>query len=102
MKPASKTVGKQGERSLIDYFGTERLVESITAAEADAYKQHLIGTKSAAFTVRTRLQCAQRIFNVVQTCGRIAANPFATVQPAAVVDASRNVLVSRDDVAKFM
>ena len=56
MKPASKTVWHQGERSLIDYFGEDCLVEQITVAGTDAYKQHLIGQGLALYTVRKRLQ----------------------------------------------
>lgn len=89
VKAAGKTVRKQGEKSLVDYIGADRLVESITAAEAEDYKQHLIGTKLAAYTVRKRLQFAKLIFNALMKRVRIAINPFAAVQMAAVVDESR-------------
>jgi len=42
VKPASKTVWHQGERSLVEYFGADRPAGQVTPAEAEDYKQALI------------------------------------------------------------
>ena len=102
VKPSSKTVWRQGERSLNDYFGTDRLVEQVTRAEAEGYKQWLIGQGLALYTVRKRLQVAKMFFSAMVDRDLIRANPFTGVQVAAVVDEGRNVYVSCSDIEKVM
>jgi integrase len=102
VKPASKTVWRQGERSLVEHFGADRHVHRISTAEAEAYKQALLGKKLAAYTVRKRLQFAKLIFTALKRRGLVESNPFDGVQVAAVMDESRNVFVSRDDVAAVL
>lgn len=102
VKTASKTVWRQGEKSLVDYFTADRPVESVTAADTEDYKQHLIGTNLAPYTVRKRLQFAKMIVNALKTRSHIPSNPFSAVQMAAVVDESRNVFVTREDAKKIM
>jgi len=102
VKPASKTVWKQGERSLIDYFGPGRSVQEITPAMAEDFKQALIGQKLALYTVRKRLQAAKMFFGAMVRRGAIRENPFTGVQVAAVVNQARNVFGPRADVAAIL
>ena len=102
VKPASKVVWRQGERSLIAYFGADKQAERVTGAEADAYKQHLIGEGLALYTVRKRLQSAKMFFNAMVKRRLVKENPFEGVSVAAVVDESRNVYAPREDVEKVM
>ncbi len=102
VKPASKTVWKQGERSLIEYFGADRLVQQITRTQTEDYKQALIGQGLALYTVRKRLQAAKMFFNAMVRRGVIQENPFNDVQVAAVVDESRNVYVSKADIESVL
>ncbi len=102
VKSASKVIWHQGERSLVDYFGADRQAERVTAAQAEDYKQHLIGQGLALYTVRKRLQAAKMFFNAMLKRKLIAENPFVGVQVAAVVDESRNVYVPRDRVEKIL
>jgi integrase len=102
VKAASKTVWRQSERSLVAYFGADKPAERVTKAEAEAFKQHLIGEKLALYTVRKRLQGAKMFFNAMVSRRLIKANPFTGVQVAAVVDESRNVYVPAGHVEKIM
>ena len=98
VEPATKTVWRQGERSLIEFFGADRPVKRITKAETEAFKQALIGEGYALYTVRKRLQVAKMFFGEMKQRGLIVQNPFDGVQVAAVVDESRNVFVPRADI----
>lgn len=102
VKPASKTVWRQGERSLIEYFGADCLAEHVTPVEAEAFKNRLLEGKLRPYTVRKRLQSAKMFFNAMKRRGAIKDNPFDGVTVAAVVDESRNVYVPRADAIKVM
>jgi len=102
VKPATKTVWQQGEQSLVEYFGADRPVTKITTAEAEDFKQWLIGKGLAKYTVRKRLQVAKMFFTAMVQRDMIPKNPFNGVQVAAVVDESRNVFVSSEDTKQVM
>jgi len=102
VKPASKEVWRQGERSLVEHFGADRPVGEITVAEALDYKQWLLGGKLRPYTVRKRLQAAKMFFNDMVTRRLIDCSPFADVHVAAVVDESRNVYVPRSHCDKII
>ncbi len=103
VKPASKTVWKQGEASLYTFFGKDRVAHTITTTECEALKQSLIKQELALYTVRKRLQAARMFFRAMKTQGLIPSNPFDGVKGVeAVVDESRNVYVPRQDVLGVM
>ena len=113
VKAASKTVWRQGERSLVKFFKAERPVDEISAGDADDYKQWLLGEKVrdgktkqkgklASYTVRKRLQFAKMLFKALVKRKLIATNPFDGVQVVAVMDKARSVYVSRGDVARVV
>jgi len=103
VKPASKTVWRQGETSLYEFFGEDRLAHTITTAEAEDFKQQLIKQKLALYTVRKRLQAVRMFFSAMAKRGLIQVNPFNGVKGVqAVVDESRNVYVPAADVQAVM
>ena len=103
VKPASKTVWRQGESSLYQFFGEDRLAHTITTAEAEDFKQRLIKQGLALYTVRKRLQAVRMFFTAMVKRELIPVNPFNGVKGVqAVVDESRNVYVPRADVQAVM
>jgi len=102
VKPASKEIWRQGERSLADYFGNEAPPHLIRNEQAEAYKQHLLGTGLRPYTVRKRLQFAKMIFTVMVKRGLIQGNPFDGVQVPATTDQSRDVYVPQADILVVM
>lgn len=103
VKPASKTVWRQGEMSLYDFFGKDRVAHTITTAECERFKQHLIKQGIALYTVRKRLQATRMFFRAMLTERLIHTNPFEDVKGVeAVVDESRNVYVPATDVQSVM
>jgi len=103
VKPASKTVWRQGEASLYEFFGEDRVAHTITTTEAEQFKQSLIQKKLALYTVRKRLQAVRMFFTAMVSQGLIPSSPFDGVKGVqAVVDESRNVYVSREDAIAAM
>lgn len=99
VKPATKGIWTQGEASLYEFFGEDRLVHTITPTEATAFKQSLIKQGLALYTVRKRLQSTKKFFLAMVERGLLASSPFANVKGVqAIVDESRNVYVSQQDV----
>ena len=102
VKPATKTVWRQGERSLVDYFGADRPIVEVTRADAEDFKQHLIGSGLKNGTIRKRLQTASMVFNTMVSREVITKNPFSGISVPATIDQSRNVFVSREHVLRAM
>jgi hypothetical protein len=62
VKPATEEICRQGEKSLLGFFGADRLIGEVTPGDADEYLEHLRGTKLAPMTIRKRLQFARETF----------------------------------------
>jgi len=102
VKPASKTVWRQGRNSLVERLGAERNIRDVSPSDAEEYKQWLIEEGLALYTVRKRLQAAKMFFTAMVKRKLILANPFDGVQVAAIVDTSRNKYIPRSVVEKVM
>ena len=103
VKEESKTVWRQAEASLYEFFGKDRLVHTITTGEAEDFKQSLVKQGKAMYTVRKRLQGTRMFFNAMVRRGVIPCSPFDDVKGVqAVVDESRNVYVPCSDALAVM
>lgn len=86
VKPATYEVWKQPMRNLVEYFGADRDITTITVAEALDFRQHLVGSKLAATTVAKRLQFVRTFFNDARRRKLIKENPFAEVSSKSVIN----------------
>ncbi len=102
VKPATREIWSQGERGLVDFFGSGKPVREITAGGAENYKMYLIGRKLASMTIRKRLQFAKTVFRAMVKHRLIDSSPFAEVGIQASMDPKRQHFISRDDTAKLM
>jgi len=90
VKPATKEIWRQGERSLLEFFGDNKPLSDVTPGDADRYKLHLVGKKLAPMTVRKRLQFATMIFRAAMRQRLLPENPFCGVTvPAVMPDKAR-------------
>lgn len=78
-KPATKEVWRQGETGLVEFFGANALLSSITPGAADEYKLSLVAKELAPMTIRKRLQFATMIFRAAMRRRLIHESPFADV-----------------------
>jgi integrase len=102
VKPATKEVWSQVVRNLRDHFGADRDLATITEADAEDFKMHLIGQKLAPTTIHKRLQFARMFFRGATKRKLIAANPFAEVTAKAVMKANRERFITREETARLL
>lgn len=79
VKPATKEVWRQGKLGLVKQFGTDRDLTTISAGDADDYKQAMIAEGLAPLTIRKRLQWAKTWFKSAKRKRLISDNPFDEV-----------------------
>ena len=102
VKPGTKEVWRQGKLGLVNFFGVEKSLRSITAGDAENYKMHMIGQGLAPMTVRKRLQFAKTVFRAMVKHKLIGGSPFADVRGHATMDSARQQFIGRDDAAKLI
>ena len=102
VKPATKEVWGQTKRNLLDFFGADRTLETISAGEADDFKMYLIGENLASTTVHKRLQFARMFFRNALRRKVIASNPFAEVTSKATISSDRQEFIPRDHIARLL
>ena len=78
-KPATLVVWGQVARCLREHFGADRQLRTVGRAEAEGFRQWLVGQKLAATTITKRVQFARQFFAYAVRCEWIERNPFADV-----------------------
>jgi integrase len=101
VKPATKEIRGQGEKSLLEHFGETRNMRRVTPGDADAYKLALNGKKLAPMTVRKRMQFAKMIFRAAVRRKLIESDPFADVSVKVSMTA-RWHFITQADTAKLI
>jgi len=104
VKPATRTVMGHTKRCLVEFLGADKPLASITAGDADDWRQWLIGDqKLADNTVRRRCGIARQYLNAAKRKRLVAENPFdhlsVTVRGSSL---KRRHYVSPADAAKVM
>jgi integrase len=102
LKPATATVLEQCRIWLVRFLGEDRRLDTVTSADADAYKAHMIETGLAKATIAKRLRYARHYFGVAIRRGLVKANPFGHLSVQVKGDPSRRVLIPGDVVKKVM
>ncbi len=102
VKPASKVVWGHVVRDLKSHFGSDRDVRTITAGNADDFKQFLIGRKLAPTTVHKRLQTARSFFLAMRRRKIISENPFDGVKSAAIGTKDRQRFIPSEDIDRVI
>jgi integrase len=101
VKPATKEVWRQGKLGLVGFFGAGRPLTTVTAGEAEDYKQKLIGDKLAPYTISKRLQFAKKIFTSAVDHELIPKNPFAKVRITRTME-DRKRFITREATGKLL
>lgn len=102
VKPATKEVWSQVTRNLLDHFGLNRDLTSITEADAEDFKLFLVGQKLAPTTVHKRLQFARMFFRAAKKRKLIVDNPFAEVTAKAVLRQDRQRFITREETERLL
>jgi len=83
VKPGTAVFYGHTKRNLLEFFGTDRLIDTITAGDADEFRIYLTTAVGLAEnTVRRRLRMAKQFLNAAVRKQIIGANPFADLKTA--------------------
>jgi len=102
VKPSTTTIWKRTKRHLIDYFGADRGLRSITAGDAERWRLSLIEKGLADNTVRRTCGLAKQFFAAAVRHRLIDENPFSGLVAAVRANRSRYHFVSREDAVRVL
>lgn len=114
VKPSTSILYGNARRNLIDKFGANRLIDSITPADADDWRRWLAKPKNAddpqaggqdlaPETVRQRCRIAKQFFRDAARRKLIDESPFADMKGvSAKGNRDKDHFVTRDDAAKVL
>ena len=86
---------------LIEFFGWERLLDTIGKVDCENFKSCLQGRYSAC-TVSRRISRCRTMFRYAVDVGWLQRNPFDKVPGGATVNHDRQVYVDRDTIYKVL
>jgi integrase len=97
IKPRTKAKMQTTRDYLVEFFGTERTVESIGAGDADDWQLVLRQRGLSENTVRKHVSIAKQFFHAAVRRRMIVANPLADLRSTVQPNHSRFYFVSRDE-----
>ena len=97
IKPGTRINLEGVKKRLIDFFGTDRKVQDITAGDAEDFRQALLGQGKAENTVQRAIGRARQFFGDAIRRGLIESNPFQGMAAAVKANPSRFHFVTRED-----
>ena len=108
-KPNTITNYDQSRKYLVERFGANRLIDHVTAGDADDFRLWLTMPKAnkgkglAENTARKRCAIAKIMFRDAQRHGVIATNPFGDMKGLGIqANRERDVFVTREVAAKVL
>ena len=100
-KPTTARNYARARRLLEDYFGKDRMLDSITEGDADAYKRWLLDSYATA-SASVDLRRARQFLKAAVRRRLIAVNPFAEVPCGPQVNDDRIVYVPAEDIERVI
>src|SRR5262245_27819536 len=111
LKPSTLTVLGHTRRCLIEFFGTDKSLRSITPGDADAWRVWLATEANdrdkergelSENTVRRRCGIAKQFFRAAIKLRMLDSNPFSELSAQVRGNRARQQFVTRDEVQKVM
>ncbi len=102
MKPNTLKNYRQTERTLVDYFGKDRLLSEITAGDCDDWKAAQEAKGHAQATIGRNVKRARQYFRAAVRKKIIADNPMDDVKAPSQVNSSRMFYVTREATEKII
>lgn len=101
VKATTLEVWGHTKRTLIEFFGEAKLIDEITAGDAEEWRLFLKG-KVAETTLRKRCQFAKQFFRHAERKGLMRVNPFADLKSGNLANPKRYHFLSRSDAQKVL
>jgi integrase len=102
LKPGTRTILQQARVWLVRFLGDDRRMDTVTVADADAYRAHMLADGLAKATVAKRCRYARHFFEVAKRRGLVEDNPFAHIKGTVKGNADRRVFVPSDAINKVI
>ncbi len=95
VKPGTAIAYRQGRDSLVEFFGADKPLRSVTPGDADEFRLFL-GERYAEATVGRRVKHAKQFFKAAVRRRLIPANPFDEVKGGTQENRSRFYFVTQE------
>lgn len=95
-KPTQRRAMTTAKRHLVAFYGADRDVKSISLADANGYRHHLVARKYAPPTVSKQIKCARSFFRYMVDASLIHENPFTRVKTGSQDNPARSFFVEAD------
>ena len=95
LKESTKIALKQTRRDLVEFFGADKALQSISEGDADEWRQWL-SRRVSSNTVRRRCGRAKQFFGFAVRKRAIVVNPFTHLESSVQANASRQWFISRE------
>lgn len=108
LKERSRSLIRQAKQSLVDYFGKERDIRTITAGDTENWRNWMLaegrknGTGYAINTVNDRTKKAKRVFAFAIKGKIIDENPFDGLSTAVTANENRMCYVTREQIDRVL
>ena len=97
-KPNTRKIWRQTITLLIEFFGADRSIQSLTKADAKDWRLFLIQRGMAEASVRKHCGFAKHFFKQAIDRELIVKNPFADLISASIGNAERQQFISHADI----
>lgn len=101
LKPNTIRNLESTQRALVDFFGADRPIHSITAGEADDWREQLLAKYAGATAGRT-VKRAKQFFAYAVRRELVVKNPFADLRAPAQSNKAREHFITRQDFSKLL
>lgn len=102
-KPSTILAWGHVRRNLVEYFGADKALGSITEDDAENFQRWLAGNqKLSPATTRKRIQIAKQMLESARKARLIQENPFSEMKTGAINNKSRQHFVSISDILKVL
>jgi integrase len=102
VKATTRVRQAQARRHLIEHFGPDRDVSTISANDGDGWRTALLESGYAKATVSRTIKLARQFFRWGLKRGLVTHNPFLEVKAGNETNPARLEFIDRDTVARVM
>lgn len=98
VKEGTREIYRQIKRNLLDHYGPDRDMRSISPGDGDEFRAFLVGTeKLAENTMRRRIGLARQVWRAAQRAELVTSNPFDHLSAQVRGNRKKFHFVSRED-----
>lgn len=109
-KPNTRKNWLQTQRRLIEFFGKDKPIDSITAGDAKDFERWLHAAKRldgckkklSPATIQKNLSKSKQVFSDAVEREILPKNPFASIKPKNLVDATRQAYIDVETIEKVI